>query len=219
MTKEAKYNYESDRGRCGLCVAGIYQLKRLLDLASTHVLTPPLTSAEPVYGSLSGCRSTSESLLYYGFRSRANWLDAWHWKERFSRHSEETAYLNYVRPTSLTCARAHAVQRRIRGGSFRETRDSGGLELMTGAGIHCRIRRSRGCLLRPPTMPRLEGRIESFNGRSFKPYIGPHEPIDWTAEGRRRRTGATGIQVIAEDRRQVGETYRVPAAAQLERAA
>ena len=62
--------------------------------------------------------------------------------------------------------------------------------------------------------------MESFKGRAFHTFHWPHEPVDMA--GKRVAvigTGATGIQVIGEIADKVGDAHRVPAPAELERAA
>ena len=80
---EAKTHYEVIVVGAG--VAGIYQIKRLVDLGIDATV---LDSAADLGGTwywnrYPGCRFDSESYTY-GFSFSRELLDEWHWKERFS---------------------------------------------------------------------------------------------------------------------------------------
>ncbi len=81
----------------GAGVAGIYQIKRLVDLGIDAVV---LDSAPDLGGTwywnrYPGCRFDSESYTY-GYSFSRELLDEWHWKERFSGQPENLRYLNHV---------------------------------------------------------------------------------------------------------------------------
>ena len=81
----------------GAGVAGIYQLKRLLDMETDVRL---LEADDDLGGTwyrnrYPGCRFDSESYTY-GYSFSKELLDEWHWKERFSSQPENLRYLNYV---------------------------------------------------------------------------------------------------------------------------
>jgi len=83
MMGEAKTLYEVIVVGAG--VAGIYQIKRLVDLGIDATV---LDSAADLGGTwywnrYPGCRFDSESYTY-GFSFSRELLDEWHWKERFS---------------------------------------------------------------------------------------------------------------------------------------
>ena len=92
---EAKTHYEVIVVGAG--VAGIYQIKRLVDLGIDATV---LDSAADLGGTwywnrYPGCRFDSESYTY-GFSFSRELLDEWHWKERFSGQPENLRYLQYV---------------------------------------------------------------------------------------------------------------------------
>ena len=81
----------------GAGVAGIYQLKCLLDM-DTDVLL--VEAAEDLGGTwfgnrYPGCRFDSESYTY-GYSFSKELLEEWHWKELFSSQPENLKYLNHV---------------------------------------------------------------------------------------------------------------------------
>jgi cation diffusion facilitator CzcD-associated flavoprotein CzcO len=189
----------------GAGVAGIYQIKRLVDLG---IDTTVLESAGDLGGTwywnrYPGCRFDSESYTY-GFSFSRELLDEWHWKERFSGQPENLRYLNYVadkfdlrKHMQFNC-KVHAMR-------FDETRDLWHVKLGDGRELTSRFVVLGIGLLSAPTMPRLEG-IDSFKGLSFHTYYWPHEPVDLA--GKRVAvigTGATGIQLIGEIADKVGE--------------
>jgi len=203
MTKEAKSHYEVIVVGAG--VAGIYQLKRLLDLGidTTVFDSAPDLGGTWYWNRYPGCRFDSESYTY-GFSFSRELLDEWHWKERFSSQPENLRYLNYV-ADKFDLRRHMQFNCRIEAAHFDETRDLWRLRIDDGREFTCRFVVLAVGLLSAPTMPRLEG-IESFNGRSFHTYYWPHEPLDLA--GKKVAvvgTGATGIQVIAEIADKVGE--------------
>jgi cation diffusion facilitator CzcD-associated flavoprotein CzcO len=189
----------------GAGVAGIYQLKRLVDLG---IDTTVLDSAPDLGGTwywnrYPGCRFDSESYTY-GFSFSRELLDEWHWKERFSGQPENLRYLNFV-ADKFDLRRYMQFNCRLEAAHFDETRDLWRLRIDNGREFTCRFVVLAVGLLSAPTMPRLEG-IESFKGRSFHTYYWPHEPLDLA--GKKVAvvgTGATGIQIIAEIADKVGE--------------
>src|SRR6476659_2010074 len=95
MTEGSKSHYEVIVVGAG--VAGIYQIKRLVDLGIDATV---LDSASDLGGTwywnrYPGCRFDSESYTY-GYSFSRELLDEWHWKERFSGQPENLRYLNHV---------------------------------------------------------------------------------------------------------------------------
>jgi len=203
MTEPIKSHYEVVVVGAG--VAGIYQLKRLVDLGIDAIV---LDSAPDLGGTwywnrYPGCRFDSESYTY-GFSFSPELLDEWHWKERFSSQPENLRYLNYV-ADKFDLRRHMQFNCRLSAAHFDETRDLWRLRIDNGREFTCRFVVLAVGLLSAPTLPRLEG-IDSFKGHSFHTYYWPHEPPDLA--GKRVAvvgTGATGIQVIAEIAGEVGE--------------
>ncbi|MGZ5873588.1 MAG: flavin-containing monooxygenase [Bradyrhizobium sp.] len=196
MTEVAKSHYEVIVVGAG--VAGIYQLKRLVDLGvdATVLDSAPDLGGTWYWNRYPGCRFDSESYTY-GFSFSRELLDEWHWKERFSSQPENLRYLNYV-ADKFDLRRHMQFNCRLEAAHFDETRDLWRLRIDNGREFTCRFVVLAVGLLSAPTMPRLEG-IESFKGRSFHTHYWPHEPLDLA--GKKVAvvgTGATGIQVIAE---------------------
>jgi cation diffusion facilitator CzcD-associated flavoprotein CzcO len=203
MPEESKSHHEVIV--IGAGVAGIYQLKRLVDLGidATVLDSAPDLGGTWYWNRYPGCRFDSESYTY-GFSFSRELLDEWHWKERFSGQPENLRYLNYV-ADKFDLRKYMQFNCRLDAARFDETRDLWRLRLDNGRELTCRFVVLAVGLLSAPTMPRLEG-IESFKGRSFHTYFWPHEPPDLV--GKKVAvigTGATGIQIIAEIADKVGE--------------
>src|SRR4051794_8978922 len=203
MTGEAKTHYEVIVVGAG--VAGIYQLKRLVDLG---IDTTVLDSAADLGGTwywnrYPGCRFDSESYTY-GYSFSRELLDEWHWKEKFSGQPENLRYLNYV-AEKFDLRRHMQFNCNVAAMHFDEARDLWRVKVGEGRELTCRFVILAIGLLSAPTMPRLEG-VDRFKGRAFHTYYWPHEPVDMA----RKKvavigTGATGIQVIGEIADKVGE--------------
>lgn len=200
---EAKTHYEVIV--IGAGVAGIYQIKRLVDLGIDATV---LESAAGLGGTwywnrYPGCRFDSESYTY-GFSFSRELLDEWHWKERFSSQPENLRYLNYV-ADKFDLRKHMQFNCKAEAAHFDETRDLWHVKTGDGRELTCRFLVLAIGLLSAPTMPQLEG-IDDFKGRSFHTYYWPHEPVDLT--GKKVAvigTGATAIQLIGEIADKVGE--------------
>jgi len=203
MTGERKTHYEVIVVGAG--VAGIYQIKRLVDLGIDATV---LDSAADLGGTwywnrYPGCRFDSESYTY-GFSFSRELLDEWHWKERFSGQPENLRYLNYV-ADKFDLRKHMQFNCKVEEMHFDETRDLWQVKIGDGRKLTCRFVVLAIGLLSAPTLPRLEG-IDDFKGRSFHTYYWPHEPVDLVDKkvaviG----TGATGIQLIGEIADKVGD--------------
>ena len=95
MTQRPETDYEVIV--IGAGVAGIYQIKRLID----HGIRATVLEGSDNLGGTwynnryPGARFDSESYTYgYSFSDEV--LKEWHWKERFSSQPENLRYLNYV---------------------------------------------------------------------------------------------------------------------------
>jgi cation diffusion facilitator CzcD-associated flavoprotein CzcO len=203
VTEVAKSHYEVIV--IGAGVAGIYQLKCLVDLGinATVLDSAPDLGGTWYWNRYPGCRFDSESYTY-GFSFSRELLDEWHWKERFSPQPENLRYLNYV-ADKFDLRRHMQFNCRLEAAHYDETRDLWRLKISDGRELTCRFVVLAVGLLSVPTMPRLEG-IESFKGRSFHTHHWPQEPIDLA--GKKVAvigTGATGIQIIPEIAGKVGD--------------
>jgi len=203
MTEGTKSHYEVIV--IGAGVAGIYQIKRLVDLGVDAVV---LDAAADLGGTwywnrYPGARFDSESYTY-GYSFSKELLDEWHWKEKFSGQPENLRYLNYV-AEKFDLRRHMRFNCKVEAARFDEAQDLWRLKLDDGRDLSCRFVIMAVGLLSTPTLPRFSG-MDSFKGRSFHTYYWPHEPVDMV--GKKVAvigTGATGIQVIGEIADKVGE--------------
>lgn len=191
----------------GAGVAGIYQIKRLIDLGLDAIV---LEADDDLGGTwyrnrYPGARFDSESYTY-GYSFSRELLDEWHWQERFSPQPENMRYLNYV-ADKFDLRRHMRFNARVASMAWDEAGRCWHLSLASGETVSARFVISCIGVLSVPTPPRYEG-IEDFEGDAFHTYWWPKEPVP--LEGRRVGvigTGATGIQVIAEIADKVGELY------------
>lgn len=203
MTEDAKTHYEVIVVGAG--VAGIYQIKRLVDLGidATVLEAAPDLGGTWYWNRYPGCRFDSESYTY-GFSFSRELLDEWHWKERFSGQPENLRYLNFV-ADKFDLRRHMQFNCKVEAMRFDAAHDLWHLTIGDGRKLTCRFVVLGIGLLSAPTMPRVPG-ISDFKGRSFHTYYWPHEPVD--LKGKRVAvigTGATGIQVIGEIADKVGD--------------
>jgi cation diffusion facilitator CzcD-associated flavoprotein CzcO len=203
MMGEAKTHYEVIVVGAG--VAGIYQIKRLVDLGidATVLESAPDLGGTWYWNRYPGCRFDSESYTY-GFSFSRELLDEWHWKERFSGQPENLRYLNYV-ADKFDLRKHMQFNCKVAAMRFDEAHDIWQLTIGDGRELTCRFVVLAIGLLSAPTMPRLEG-IGDFKGRSFHTFYWPHEPLDLA--GKKVAvigTGATGIQLIGEIADKVGQ--------------
>jgi len=190
----------------GAGVAGIYQIKRLVDLGieATVLEAAPGLGGTWYWNRYPGARFDSESYTY-GYSFSRELLDEWHWKERFSSQPENLKYLEFVadkfdlrrhmqfdsKIESMTWDEANNIWRVIIEGDGRE--------------VTCRFIVTGLGLLSAPTLPRLPG-MDRFQGESFHTHFWPHEGVELAGKkvgiiG----TGATAIQVIGEIADKVGQ--------------
>ena len=94
----------------GAGVAGIYQIKRLVDLGidATVLEAGGDLGGTWYWNRYPGARFDSESYTY-GYSFSRELLDEWHWKERFSGQPENLRYLNHV-ADKFDLRTSHAVQ-------------------------------------------------------------------------------------------------------------
>ena len=203
MTEAGKSHYEVIVVGAG--VAGIYQIKRLVDLGieATVLDSAPDLGGTWYWNRYPGCRFDSESYTY-GFSFSKELLDEWHWKERFSGQPENLRYLNYV-TDKFDLRKYMQFNCKVEGAVFDEACDLWRLRISDGRELTARFVVLAIGLLSAPTLPRLEG-MDDFRGRSFHTYYWPHEPVELT--GKKVAvigTGATAIQIIGEIADKVSE--------------
>ena len=189
----------------GAGVAGLYQIKRLMDLGVDAVV---LEGDGDLGGTwyknrYPGSRFDSESYTY-GYSWSRELLDEWHWVERFSPQPETLRYLNFV-------ADKFSLRERIRFNCFVDamTFDEEGafwrLRLRDGSEVTTRFVLTAVGVLSVPTYPRIEG-MDSFQGPAFHTFDWPAEPLELA--GKRVAvigTGATAIQAIPEIAKQAAQ--------------
>ena len=182
----------------GAGVAGIYQIKRLIDLGvEATVLEGHADLGGTWYKNrYPGARFDSESFTY-GYSFSQEVLDEWHWTEQFSPQPETLRYLNFV-ADKFDLRQHMQFDCHVDAMTFDEKTDTWTLGLRDGRELTTRFVITALGVLSIPTTPHIEG-MESFRGRSFHPFDWPEEPIDLT--GLRVAiigTGATAIQIIPE---------------------
>jgi len=189
----------------GAGVAGIYQIKRLVDLGvNAAVLEAAADLGGTWYNNrYPGSRFDSESYTY-GYSFSKELLDEWHWKERYSGQPENLRYLNFV-ADKFDLRRHMQFNCRVEAAHFDEASDSWRLTVSDGRALTCRFVIMTLGLLSMPTLPRIEGR-QDYKGRAFHTFHWPHEPVPMA--GKKVAiigTGATAIQIIGEIADKVGE--------------
>ena len=187
----------------GAGVAGIYQIKKLVDLGVNATV---LDANEDLGGTwynnrYPGARFDSESVTY-GYSFSQELLDEWHWNEQFSPQPDTLNYLNYV-ADKFDLRKHMQFGCKVEAMVFDDDSDAWTLQLSGGREITTHFVVTAIGVLSMPTLPKFEG-MESFKGTSFHPFHWPHEPFDLT--GKRVGvigTGATAIQFIPEIAKQV----------------
>jgi cation diffusion facilitator CzcD-associated flavoprotein CzcO len=189
----------------GAGVAGIYQIKRLVDLGvkATVLDAAPDLGGTWYWNRYPGSRFDSESYTY-GYSFSRELLNEWHWKERFSGQPENLRYLNYV-ADQFDLRKHMQFNCKVEAAHYDEVNNHWRLKIADGREMTCRFVILALGLLSIPTLPRYEG-MDSFKGRSFHTFYWPHEPVELAGKkigiiG----TGATAIQVIADIADKVGE--------------
>lgn len=191
----------------GAGVAGIYQIKRLVDMGvHATVLEMDSSLGGTWYNNrYPGARFDSESYTY-GYSFSKEILDEWHWKERYSPQGENLKYLEFV--TDKFDLRKHMqFNCRVDSAHFDDEENIWNLVVNGDRKMSCRWLIMGVGLLSIPTMPRLDG-IDDFKGDSFHTFHWPHEGYDLTGKkvgiiG----TGATAIQVIGDIADKVGSLH------------
>jgi cation diffusion facilitator CzcD-associated flavoprotein CzcO len=191
----------------GAGVAGIYQIKRLVDLGVNATV---LEAGEDLGGTwfwnrYPGARFDSESYTY-GYSFSKEVLDEWHWKERFSGQPENLRYLNFV-ADKFDLRRHMQFDSRVESMTFDESDSTWTVRIHDGRELTCRFVVTGLGLLSAPTLPRIDG-VGSFHGQEFHTFHWPHEPVDLV--GKRVAvigTGATGIQLIGAIAPEVGTLH------------
>ena len=203
MRSETNLDYEVVVVGAG--VAGIYQIKRLIDMGiKATVLEADADLGGTWYNNRYPCARFDSESYTYGYSFSKEILDEWHWKEMFSGQPENLKYLNFV-ADKFNLRQHMQFNCRVQSAIFNESEELWDIKVSDGRELRCRVLILALGLLSQPTMPRVEG-VEDFQGRSWHTYNWPHEQVDL----RDQRvgvvgTGATAIQVIGEIADKVGE--------------
>ena len=188
----------------GAGVAGIYQIKRLVDLGvHATVLEADADLGGTWFNNrYPGARFDSESYTYgYSFSDAV--LDEWHWKENFSGQPENLRYLNFV-ADKFDLRRHMQFDAKVEAARFDEAGGFWRLTVGDGRTLTCRFLIMALGLLSMPTLPRIEG-MADFTGRSFHTFDWPREPVPLAGlKVAVIGTGATAIQLIGEIADKVG---------------
>ncbi|MEL7157874.1 MAG: NAD(P)/FAD-dependent oxidoreductase [Actinomycetota bacterium] len=183
----------------GAGMAGLYQIKRLIDLGVDAVVLELEADLGGTWfrNRYPGARFDSESYTY-GYSWSQELLDEWHWTERFSPQSETLRYMNFV--ADKFGLRDHIrFDCPVQSMTFDEEVSLWRLSVgEDGEELTARFVLTAIGVLSVPTYPNIDG-MDSFQGPSFHPFDWPHEPVDLA--GKRVAvigTGATAIQLIPE---------------------
>ena len=182
----------------GAGVAGLYQIKRLLDLGVQAIVLEGNAELGGTWymNRYPGARFDSESYTY-GYSWSRELLDEWHWTERFSPQPETLRYLNFV-ADKFGLGDHIRFNAKVAALTFDDHRNSWTVRIADGTELTTNVVMTALGILSVPTYPRIAG-MDAFEGPSFHPFHWPHEPLDLT--GKRVAvigTGATAIQLIPE---------------------
>ncbi|MDF2366712.1 NAD(P)/FAD-dependent oxidoreductase [Sneathiella sp.] len=191
----------------GAGVAGIYQIKRLIDIGINATV---LEGSDNLGGTwynnrYPGARFDSESYTY-GYSFSKEVLEEWHWKERFSSQPENLRYLNFV-ADKFNLRNHMQFNCKVEAAKFDDQNSIWRLQVSDGRVLTSRFVIMAVGLLSQPTLPKLDGK-EDFKGASFHTYHWPHEGMD--LKGKKVGiigTGATAIQIIPVIAEQADELY------------
>ena len=155
----------------GAGVAGIYQIKRLVDLGIDATVLDAATDLGGTWywNRYPGARFDSESYTY-GYSFSRELLDEWHWKERFSSQPENLRYLNYV-ADKFDLRRHMRFDCKVEAMRWDEAGNFWRLDLGGGGTATCRYAILTVGLLSVPTLPRYEG-MDRFRGDRSTPSTG-----------------------------------------------
>lgn len=205
MTQRPETDYEVIV--IGAGVAGIYQIKRLID----HGIRATVLEGSDNLGGTwynnryPGARFDSESYTYgYSFSDEV--LKEWHWKERFSSQPENLRYLNYV-ADKFDLRKHMQFNSKVEAAHFDDDKGIWQLRLSDGREMSSRFVIMAIGLLSQPTLPNIQG-MDDFKGPSFHTYYWPHEGVD--LKGKKVGiigTGATAIQIIPVIAEEAEELY------------
>ena len=203
----------------GAGMSGLYQLYRLREQGFRVRVFEAGTDVGGTWywNRYPGARFDSESYSY-GYSFSKELLQEWEWSEHFAGQPETLRYLNHV-ADKFDLRRDIQFRSRVTAAVYEEETRSWTITLEDGSRFDTRFLITAIGPLSTPTLPRIEGR-DDFKGASFHTARWPKEPVDFT--GKRVAvigTGATGVQTIQTIAGTSRPSHRVPAHAELVRAA
>ncbi len=189
----------------GAGISGLYQLYRLREMGLNVRVFEAGTGVGGTWywNRYPGCRFDSESYSY-GYSFSQEVLDEWDWTEHFSPQPETERYLNYV-ADKFDLRRDIQFSSRVSAAHFVDGANAWQITLEDGSIHRARFLVAAVGPLSAPTFPRLEG-IDEFEGQSYHTGLWPKHPVVF--DGKRVAvigTGATGVQVIQEIAKTVGD--------------
>jgi cation diffusion facilitator CzcD-associated flavoprotein CzcO len=150
-----------------------------------------------------GCRFDSETETYaYSFSEELS--QEWDWKEHFSAQPETERYLNYV-ADKFNLREDIQLNAWVKSAIYDENESCWTVELESGEKVRAQFVIAAVGILSARYTPAFEG-IESFTGISYHTSRWPHEQVNFA--GKRVAvigTGSTGIQLIQEIAKEVGQ--------------
>ena len=203
----------------GAGISGMYQLHRLrgLGLRARVFEAGDGVGGTWYWNRYPGARFDSESWTY-GYSFSDEILREWEWSEHFAAQPETLRYCNFV-ADKLDLRRDIEFDCRIKAAVYDEAADEWEIEAEDGRRARARFLITAIGPLSTPTMPTIPG-VESFRGEAYHTGRWPHEPVSFA--GKRVAvigTGATARAGDHRDRQDGRPPHRVPAHAQLVRAA
>ena len=189
----------------GAGISGLYMLHRLRKLGLSARIFEAGTGVGGTWywNRYPGARFDSESYSYaYSFSQEI--LDEWNWSEHFAPQPETLRYVNFV-ADKLDLRRDIQFNTFICGARYDQGANEWEVETPEGDKARARFLITAIGPLSVPTMPAIDG-VDDFSGEAWHTGNWPHEPVSF--EGKRVAvigTGATGVQVIQEVARTVGD--------------
>ena len=189
----------------GMGIGGIYQLIKLRELGMSVLGIEAGTDVGGTWywNRYPGARFDSETHSYcYSFSP--DLLEEWDWKELFAPQTETYPYLQYV-AEKFDVRKDVSFNTRITQANWDEARNVWIVEAEDGRRWQATYLVSAVGTLSIPSVPHYVGR-ETFRGPNFHTSDWPRTPFD--VAGKRVAvigTGATGVQVIQEMAKTVGQ--------------
>ena len=202
---DSKETQEFDAIVVGAGIAGMYFVYRLRKLGFTVRAYEAGTGVGGTWywNRYPGARFDSESYSY-GYSWSQEILDEWEWTEHFSPQTETLRYLNLV-ADKFDLRKDIEFNARVSSAVYDSNDRSWCVETESGSCAKAPfLIHGTGCLS-APFVPEFKG-LDSFKGKTWHTSDWPREPVDLSDKrvgviG----TGATGVQMITEIAKNVGD--------------